>query len=342
MDKCADYVGLISAYVDKELAEAEMARVKVHLESCENCSAFLDLYREISISAAESNVPAPDALCAGVMERVLRSEPDSPAGSANRAKIVRAIMTRYLPAAACLAVILLALPWVINNRSFQNNNASFGFGGPADMIKTEVAEEFNMAGSADSAQSGGMYAAGGGEVKPFAPAAPMPSTPMAPMDTDGQSNDYGSDADLEIGRTQPEASAVVPMPAPAEPVQATNDDLAAGAAEAEIWQSDGNRLPVSESASPPSGLPQAANEAPPAELSFNGAYARIEITGGLPELLTGYEPEPLYGYPGFDAFIIVSRGIAQELIKEFDGREGVSFQINDRNSDFAVVFYLQS
>ena len=59
MNKCEEYPELISAYADGELSEPEMMHIKEHLDSCENCSAILELYRGISAAVAESSVRAP-------------------------------------------------------------------------------------------------------------------------------------------------------------------------------------------------------------------------------------------------------------------------------------------
>lgn len=323
MDKCTEYVELISAYVDYQLTEDEMARVEDHLESCENCSALLDFYREISISASKSCVPAPDALRANVMEKVLCCEPISKAGNANRQKIVRTILTRYLPVAACLAVILISLPWVINNQGLRYNEMYSGSGESANMVVMDT------------------VTAAGGAAAPQAPAmtmpaeAPMPSTPIAPAP---ESAPVAGDSSSMSGGVAPAPEEYAPAPAPSGTVAAEDDadgyaePGAEFGSESEAWRNEDGRLPA---------LPQAVVDENTL-IAFADAYAWIEINGDLPELLSGYEPEPLNGKTGFNVYFIIPRDVAQVLMKESEGYDGYDFQIKDRGSDYAVVFFLQS
>jgi len=107
MNNCIEYLELISAYADGYLSESDVRRVDEHLEECVNCSALLKITREISVSVSESNVPAPDALRIGVMNRV-RSESffHAPVKVKER-KRYQVMFTRYAPIAACLVVGLL-------------------------------------------------------------------------------------------------------------------------------------------------------------------------------------------------------------------------------------------
>lgn len=107
MNNCVGIAELLCAYADGELAESSIQVVEDHLIICENCSAILKIYREVSDSVYESNVPAPDALCIGVMN-VIQSENIPVATNDNKQrKRYRFILTRYAPIAACLVVMLL-------------------------------------------------------------------------------------------------------------------------------------------------------------------------------------------------------------------------------------------
>jgi len=104
---CVGITELLSAYADGELTEANKQIVEDHLVICENCSAILKVYKEISGAINESNVPAPDALRIGVMN-VIQSESIPRATDDNeQRKRYRFILTRYAPIAACLVVMLL-------------------------------------------------------------------------------------------------------------------------------------------------------------------------------------------------------------------------------------------
>ena len=156
MNDCIGFAELVSAYADGELRDSDLRRVEAHLETCESCSALLELYREISAGMEESCVPAPESLSLGVMEKILSGDVAStqavekilsdgavfvqatektlsgdlapmqatektlvgnsvPAQiSTRKRKPAHIFMLRYAPVAACLALILIALPWIID------------------------------------------------------------------------------------------------------------------------------------------------------------------------------------------------------------------------------------
>ena len=43
--RCIEVVELVSAYLDRELAEREVLRVEAHLRSCEGCTAYVEQMR---------------------------------------------------------------------------------------------------------------------------------------------------------------------------------------------------------------------------------------------------------------------------------------------------------
>ena len=107
MKDCIEFMELISVYADGELNEADTFQLKTHLGECENCSALLEIYREISIAADEQSVDAPEALRIGVMNRIKNEEIFHTAGNVKRRKPLNIILMRYAPIAACLVVMLL-------------------------------------------------------------------------------------------------------------------------------------------------------------------------------------------------------------------------------------------
>ena len=110
MKNCTEINELLSAYADNELTESDKISVEEHLAACESCSALLEIYREISISAEESNVPVPDALRIGVMNRIRSEIIETEADKEPKKKKWwqhQVLLTRLAPVAACLAVVLL-------------------------------------------------------------------------------------------------------------------------------------------------------------------------------------------------------------------------------------------
>jgi len=315
VDKCIDYLELLSAYIDGELTEYDRKRVEEHLETCENCSAILDLYRETSVSANEWGVPAPEALRAGVMEKILK-----------RPKIIRIALTRYLPVAACLAVMLITLPWIIDYHDRQTRE-SFSAPGSAPEFSTGVSgapsaakqDSMTETDRSQMATSGGGDTAGGSAPSSSAPsgagggsaAGPSAASPEAPMNADSapRAEDSGVDDDAGMGNSGPSGELVVEVGLEPPPIE------------------DGGR----ESPVPPEGssIPD----------DFNDAYARIEITGELPEILAAYDPEPQGDRSGWEMIYRIPRTVALELIDEISTRDGIDIQVINEDSEYAIVLY---
>jgi hypothetical protein len=151
---------LISAYIDDELNAADRRLVEDHIEACVDCSALHDTYREISTAAKETLAPAPERLCSAVMADILR---ESDAAVQKRAKtlaVVRVILSRYLPLAACLAFVILTLPLLIR----------LGFSsGSAD----------NAATMSETSMTEGVLTGGGDQVEAWEPGPSMSGAPSA-------------------------------------------------------------------------------------------------------------------------------------------------------------------
>ena len=122
MRNCKDLMEHLSAYADGEYSGAEKRQMEAHLLSCKNCSELLKLYRDISRAKVESTMPAPRNLVNGVMERVhsdgARFEDRSKRHSRNRSAFAR-----YAPIAACLVVVLLAIPFALPHILGQNETS---------------------------------------------------------------------------------------------------------------------------------------------------------------------------------------------------------------------------
>jgi len=126
VDNCNEYMELISAYADGELPEPDKQKVEEHLLACPDCSSILQAYREISLAVEESCVPAPEALCAGVMERVKSDSTTQIAKNMKKFKTVNIILTRYIPLAACLVFLLLTVPRLIGIGRYNSSTNSGG------------------------------------------------------------------------------------------------------------------------------------------------------------------------------------------------------------------------
>ena len=173
MNNCAEFQELISAYADGELTEDQRRRVVEHLSVCDRCSALIALYREISIAMTESCVPAPEELRSRVMENIVNGGAAGEKGGNKRQRIGRIVLTRYLPMAACLALLLLTLPWIINNFIRTDDYADYA---PAPMAMTESYDvPFGL--------QDGMSAAGG-----IAPAPDVAAPAEAHFESDEEAN----------------------------------------------------------------------------------------------------------------------------------------------------------
>jgi len=106
MKNCIDFKELLSAYYDGELTKAEAAQVEEHIKSCYACSALLEIYKEFSDVTDSTNVPVPDALRIGVMNQIRAEKPHGVSAQEKRKRHIHIALTRYMPLAACLVVVL--------------------------------------------------------------------------------------------------------------------------------------------------------------------------------------------------------------------------------------------
>jgi hypothetical protein len=109
---CIGVAELLCAYADGELESSKIHIVEDHLLICENCSAILKLYGEISTAIDDTNVPAPEILRPGVMNRIQHEEIYSDINKIKKRKQYHFILTRFAPIAACLVIgLLIWQPW---------------------------------------------------------------------------------------------------------------------------------------------------------------------------------------------------------------------------------------
>ena len=376
MNNCAEYMDLISAHADGELSESENRRLIEHISACKSCSALLDIYREISTAVDESAVPAPVSLRAGVMDRVLGggaapasggetptpgyaaptpgiAAPTSggaaptPGGAKSRAPF-RPVLLRYAPLAACLAIALLAVPWIANmliqprsdvsgpalTESVMSKSAQTDTGG-ADMGSYELPFE---------ACDDSLFMAGTGEVEAPAPPPEAPLPEAAADDSQrswGDSNEGGNFtvAGIEAPMDAPDVASDPWEAAPEEPMQQA--DMPGGDME-EMYS--GGSTPLLES----EGDDGSSRAFDPFDTAggvmdllggFSDAYAWIEITGKLPKLLDAYDPEPLDGWLNWEMYYEISVDAAKMLIKEISGSESAAVIYNNDSGKYAIVLY---
>jgi len=132
MNRCKDFMEHLSAYADGELSGTDKRQMEAHLLSCENCAELLNLYRRASNAEEMSNVPVPTSLVDNVMERVHNDGARFDKNS-NRYNRSQSALRRYAPIAACLLVVLLAIPFALPH-FFANDDAA-----PAPMAELSAA-----------------------------------------------------------------------------------------------------------------------------------------------------------------------------------------------------------
>ncbi|MCL2425642.1 MAG: zf-HC2 domain-containing protein [Oscillospiraceae bacterium] len=138
MKECTKIYELLSAYSDNEVTDSERLLVDRHLAACKDCSAMLEMFRDISDAVSEPHMEVPEALRIGVMNRVksesvLENLVVSEAKDKHR-KRFGIMLTRFVPIAACLAVVVLV--W-----QFWGNTGSIDFVVEAPVEMMDMAPE---------------------------------------------------------------------------------------------------------------------------------------------------------------------------------------------------------
>lgn len=127
MNSCEAYQEHLSAYVDGELNDAEISKIKAHLEGCAECLALHELFLEIKSETQNSAESAPPELLVGVMNQVRNMPVPGQIIKPEKKPIsMRTILTRYAPLAACLAIVIFAIPHVVSTlNNGTGNDADF-------------------------------------------------------------------------------------------------------------------------------------------------------------------------------------------------------------------------
>jgi hypothetical protein len=304
VNECAEFIEFISAYADIELSDADKKRVEEHLATCVNCSALLELCREISTAANESSSPAPEVLFRNVMDIVQNESMPRAAGNVKRFGRYRVMLTRYVPIAACLAVVLLALPFVVN-RSGQNADSM-----PAPMQINMALMELEDSDYSSRAVQGAVQDGGidNESALPDMPEAPPPS----PHESDAITPPQGS----------PPAGEVF-----GNPGDPSSDSGRQQSAPPQLGGFEPD---------PPQDLEFFRPGEPPSVVPY---YAFIEITGELPEYLSSYESMIGAGSEDTREYILIPRDEADELIELLRDRAGVVITPYSADGEYALVIY---
>ena len=355
MNECVEYLELISAYADDELTESEKRRVKEHLDTCESCSALLELYREISVAAAESSEPAPAELLSGVMEKVRHEGKTVKSDNANRRRIIRLALTRYVPVAACLAVMLLTLPRVMsNNRLAYDMTASMpnsaqaeampAMGGAPsmriEMAMTDEAIESEEDTANSSARMQGAGTPGAAPAAPGSGSAPAPIAPggVAPAPEAAQGGAAGSalpprgeapastadHGSYNESFNVPPATIIQEEP-PSAGAESQGEAQSPGSYAHWGQPSDGNDIE--------DGAIEDLDDFMPVAVPY---FAIIEIIGELPEQLEDYEAVQI---DDFTQHIVIPHNEAMALIPVLTGRAGITISVNIEGGDYALVIF---
>ncbi len=120
MKKCEEFAPLLSAYFDGELTEEENAAVRAHLGECEDCRARLDEYAQLSgamLALGEEDVPE------GFTARVMAAVRAEKAAAKPQVK-KRSTWRRWMPMAACAAIVALAAAVTIPRTEMKQETTS--------------------------------------------------------------------------------------------------------------------------------------------------------------------------------------------------------------------------
>ena len=378
MNNCIEMLELISAYIDNEISESDKTALEAHLSTCESCSAALELYKEMSASISESAISAPESLCGSVMEKILSekndvkdsfvAESDSKDTENEKNKNNGIIyFKRYLPAVACLAVILLALPFALTLNNQAENDVAMPAGeaqpqGRVAFYSADYSAESQIAfpdAEAEAEADEEMAVAGGG-----AWGAHMPTPPAdAPVDTQGNlyapapvaapepgevslrpMQDLPDEAprDFEDESVQNEVFFALPSAEP--PVDIGGMGAAASPPQADVFEVMEQEADVDDSRELMARMDDGTdleNILAFEELVRN-SYVWIEIIGELPPMLRQYQSVQMDGWTVWEQMFRISREQAYELIEELRGQEGIVITQGDNSSEYAVVLFAAS
>jgi len=350
MNNCVEYLDLISAYADDELSESDKNRVEAHLSVCDSCFSTLELYRSISVVVSEARVQAPQSLSLKVMEEISNIGIKQSSAEPRRSKQINILLTRYVPMAACLVLVLLSLPRIF----LKNGSVSTA---PAPMVSPSESIAVNGPETEKSIQSLfdsddiSAEASAVGQVEQSEPnynstaadsSRDFASSPAYPGAGSGLSdsafNIEPENRQDSRGDTPPAVDGGIAVEAPQMvPQDSATQQAAADADTKESAKSDFVMNPPSAHEYSPEVF--TTEQADDAEVYVGEVvlYARIVITGELPAALESYNS--ISTVDGKERLFEISREVAKELIKEIAEREDVRIVLIDEKSEIAWVIY---
>ena len=137
MKYCEEFEALLDLYVDGELEAADMIRVQEHLDTCPACQSYVDELLAIRAAFPEiEDTVVPEGFAAGVMNAIAASAPRK---TTKRATPWKKIL---VPMAACLAVVVMALPLtgVMNNARMESAAPAEAPAAAASLYTADMAE----------------------------------------------------------------------------------------------------------------------------------------------------------------------------------------------------------
>ena len=145
-----DYKAVLSALLDGELSDSERSEVLAHLDSCEECRAYLAELTALRDALGEIEpVDTPDGFAAGVLARLHEEETSKTVKKFNPRK-------RYGALAACAAVVVLAaavLPNALRMGSAKSSSTDSAAPEAAMVTENFVMTTMTAGGAAESEES---------------------------------------------------------------------------------------------------------------------------------------------------------------------------------------------
>lgn len=183
MRSCDNFRELISAMTDGELSGDEMAELRAHISSCEECKLVFDAFAGISNAISESISEPPPELVIGAMLKIRATK-------ASSKRPVRPAI-RYAAMAACAALVIIGATQMDFNGGGSSSAPTLSGGASDDATAKIYGIE-----AAPEVPAGGMFDAGGESLADAPMDAPEAATAQEPEAFSGGTSNQGTDADM--------------------------------------------------------------------------------------------------------------------------------------------------
>jgi hypothetical protein len=276
------------------------------------------------------------------------------------------MMLRYAPVAACLALILLALPWItdtLRRPDFDSGtsapaatNSKFTLDademdtGEYSRLMENVMAETEGGDSYDSINGAPSAAYATPAIDATTPAyteLPPPIAPPSSLHSSSADNGAGNNTDSvasndannktdndissDVAADYPLKPTATPLPAP-EVLYTYVEEAPEPDVEDQLQPEWAGGVLVGQADQAPGNIMSFLN-------NYADAYAWIEITGELPGFMSKYEPVSLEGQLNWEMYYNIPRSAAKELIKEMGSRDDVAVTYNYEDGTYAIVLY---